>query len=342
MSPDAGTITTGTPSPALPPRPDADGRSNRAVWLRRIQGQGLVLVLLVLVVFFTSQSQYFLTSQNFFSIGSAASALGIMAVAQTFLIISGGFDLSVGSVVALTGVVIGVLFQNGTGMDIWLSALVGLSMGLLVGIVNGVIVVGLKINALITTLGTMSIFSGLAYLLTAGKTLIITSSSFQFLGSGYIGPVPVSMIVFAVVAVAGIFVARFTGLGRAIFAIGGNPEAARLSGIEVRKVQFGLYVTSGLMAGLAGVLITAQLGASSPQVGSTYTLSVVTAVILGGTSLAGGRGSVVGTVLAVVILTVLQNGFALLQLSSFVQTMALGIVLILAVLLDETVRRLDR
>lgn len=214
-------------------------------------------------------------------------------------------------------------------------------MGLLVGIVNGTVVVALRINALITTLGTLSIFSGLAYLLTAGKTLIITSPPFQFLGSGYIGPVPVSMMVSGVVAGVGVFVARYTGLGRSVFAIGGNPEAARLSGIPVRKVQFGLFVVSGLLAGLAGVLITSQLGASSPQVGETYTLSVVTAVILGGTSLAGGRGSVVGTVL-VVILTVLQNGFALLQFSSYVQTMSLGIVLILAVLLDETVRRLDR
>jgi len=333
---------TTAPEVAPATKPGGDAPSNRAVWLRRIQGQGLLLVLLILVVFFTSQSKYFLTPQNFFSIGSVASALGIMAVAQTFLIISGGFDLSVGSVVALTGVVIGVLFQNGTGVDIWLSALIGLSMGLLVGVVNGVVVVGLKINALITTLGTLSIFSGLAYLITAGKTLIITSPPFQFLGSGYIGPVPVSLIIFGIVAGVGIFVARYTGSGRAIFAIGGNPEAARLSGIEVRKVQFGLYVVSGLMAGLAGVLITSQLGASSPQVGETYTLSVVTAVILGGTSLAGGRGSVVGTVLAVIILTVLQNGFALLQFSSYVQTMALGIVLILAVLLDETVRRLDR
>ncbi len=320
----------------------AGGGTTKAVWLRRIQGQGLLLVLLILIVFFTTQSKYFLTTQNFFSIGSVASALGIMAVAQTFLIISGGFDLSVGSVVALTGVVIGVLFQNGAGMDIWLSALVGLSMGLLVGIVNGTVVVALRINALITTLGTLSIFSGMAYLLTAGKTLIITSPPFQFLGSGYIGPVPVSMIIFGIVAGVGIFVARYTALGRSVFAIGGNPEAARLSGIPVKKVQFGLFVASGLMAGLAGVLITSQLGASSPQVGETYTLSVVTAVILGGTSLAGGRGSVVGTVLAVVILTVLQNGFALLQFSSYVQTMALGIVLILAVLLDETVRRLDR
>lgn len=318
------------------------GGTRQAVWLRRIQGQGLLLVLLILVVFFTTQSRYFLTSQNFFSIGSVASALGIMAVAQTFLIISGGFDLSVGSVVALTGVVIGVLFQNGAGLDIWLSALVGLSMGLLVGIVNGAVVVALRINALITTLGTLSIFSGLAYLLTAGKTLIITSPPFQFLGSGYIGPVPVSMIIFGIVAGVGIFVARYTALGRAVFAIGGNAEAARLSGIPVRRIQFGLFVVSGLLAGLAGVLITSQLGASSPQVGETYTLSVVTAVILGGTSLAGGRGSVVGTVLAVVILTVLQNGFALLQFSSYVQTLSLGIVLILAVLLDETVRRLDR
>ncbi len=330
------------PGPTPTERPAPSARANRAMWLRRLQGQGLVLVLLILVVFFTSQSRFFLTPQNFFSIGSVASALGIMAVAQTFLIISGGFDLSVGSVVALTGVVIGVLFQNGAGMDIWLSVLVALLMGLLVGVVNGVVVVGLRINALITTLGTLSIFSGLAFLITAGKTLIITSPPFQFLGSGYVGPVPVSLIVFAIVAGIGVFVARYTGLGRAIFAIGGNPEAARLSGIEVRRVQFGLFVASGLLAGLAGVLVTAQLGAASPQVGDTYTLSVVTAVILGGTSLAGGRGSVVGTILAVIILTVLQNGFALLQLSSYVQTMALGIVLILAVLLDETVRRLDR
>jgi len=330
------------PDQTPPSRSGKDQHANRASWLRRIQGQGLVLVLLILVVFFTTQSPYFLTSQNFFSIGSVGSALGIMAIAQTFLIISGGFDLSVGSVVALTGVTIGVLYQNGAGIDIWLCALVGLSMGLLVGIVNGVIVVGLKINALITTLGTLSIFSGLAYLLTAGKTLIITSAPFQFLGSGYIGPVPVSMIIFGIVAGIGMFIARYTGLGRSIFAIGGNPEAARLSGIEVPKVQFGLYIASGLSAGLAGLLITAQLGASSPQVGANYTLSVVTAVILGGTSLAGGRGSIVGTVLAVTILTVLSNGFALLQFSSYVQTMALGIVLILAVLLDETVRRLDR
>lgn len=326
---------------ALTQRPVAAG-ANKAIWLRRLQGQGLLLVLLILVVFFTTQSRFFLTPQNFFSIGSVASALGIMAVAQTFLIIAGGFDLSVGSVVALTGVVIGVLFQNGSGLDIWLSAAIGLSMGLLVGIVNGTVVVALRINALITTLGTLSIFSGLAYLLTAGKTLIITSPPFQFLGSGYIGPVPVSMIVFGIVAGIGIFVARYTGLGRSVYAIGGNAEAARLSGIPVRRIQFGLFVVSGLLAGLAGVLITAQLGASSPQVGETYTLAVVTAVILGGTSLAGGRGSVVGTVLAVVILTVLQNGFALLQFSSYVQTMSLGIVLILAVLLDETVRRLDR
>ncbi len=322
--------------------PSRAPRSDRVIWLRRIQGQGLVLVLVVLVVFFTTQSRYFLTPQNFFSIGSVASALGIMAVAQTFLVIAGGFDLSVGSVVALTGVVIGVLFQNGAGLDIWLCALAGLAVGLIVGMVNGTIVVVLRINALITTLGTLSIFSGLAYLLTAGKTLIITSPSFQVLGSGYVGPVPVSMIIFGVIAAIGIIVARYSGIGRSVYAIGGNPEAARLSGIAVRRIQFGLFVVTGLLAGLAGLLVTSQLGASSPQVGETYTLAVITAVILGGTSLAGGRGSVGGTVLAVIILTVLQNGFALLQFSSFVQTMALGIVLILAVLLDETVRRLDR
>lgn len=336
MSPSEAALSGGVrPAPA-------GGPGRREMLLRRVQGQGLLLVLLVLIVFFASQSRYFLTPQNFFSIGSAASALGIMAVAQTFLIIAGGFDLSVGSVVAVTGVVIGLLYQNGEGTDIWLAALAGMSMGLLVGVVNGAIAVGLRINALITTLGTLSIFSGLAFLLTGGRTLIITHPHFQFLGSGYLGAVPVSLIIFVTVAAVGVFVARFTPLGRAIYAIGGNPEAARLSGIGVRRVQFGLYAASGALAGLAGLIIAAQLGASSPQVGQTFLLSVVTAVILGGTSLAGGRGSVFGTVVAVIILTVLQNGFALLQLSSYFQTMSLGIVLILAVLLDETVRRLDR
>jgi len=301
-----------------------------------LQRQGLLVILAALIFFMWWSSPFFMSTSNLLAVGSQVGALGIMAMAQTALIISGGFDVSVGSALAMSGVTMGILY--GHGWNIWVAAIAAVIVGALIGAINGLIVVRLNVNALITTLGTLSIFSGLAYVVTSGQTLTVDSASFSFLGTGQIAGLPFPFVLFVIVFGLALFIERYTRAGRTYYAIGGSLEAARLAGLRVKLVSFLLYVVSGLSAGIAGVLITAQLAASSPQVGANYNLSVVTAVILGGASLAGGRGSALGTLLAVLILGVLQNGFALLQLSAFVQTMALGIALIIAVLLDQTAR----
>lgn len=300
-------------------------------------GQGLFVILALLVVYFSLASKYFMTTDNVFLIGSTASALGLMAVFQTYLIVSGGVDLSVGATLALTGVVIGLEFEN--GMNVWVAAFLAALIGIGVGLVNGLLAVKAKINSLIVSLGTLSFVTGLAVQLSNSRTLIVADTSFDFVGSGRVFGVPFPLIMFGLVAGAALYVERRTVAGRAIYAIGGNAQAAKLSGIKVERTQIVLYTLSGLSAGVAGVMVCSQLNAGSPQVGANFLLSVVTAVVLGGTSLAGGTGSVLGTVVAVFVLQVLQNGFALIGYPSSVQTMALGVVLILAVLLDQVTRK---
>jgi ribose transport system permease protein len=302
------------------------------------QGQGLLVMLAVIIIYFAVNSPYFLTGGNALTIGASAAPLGIMAITQTFLIISGGIDVSVGSVVALSGVILGILITS--GWSFWSAAAVAVLAGAAVGAINAVLVVALKINPFIATLGTMSLFSGIAFTLTSGETRVVNDPVLVFLGLDRILGLPAPFFIFLVCFIAALVVERLTSWGRTIYAIGGNTEAARLSGLRVRGTQTVLYVLSGASAGLAGVLVTAQLASASPQVGANYLLSVVTAVILGGASLSGGRGTLIGTLIAVIILGVLANGFALLGWSTNAQTIALGLALILAVLLDQTTRKL--
>jgi ribose transport system permease protein len=305
-----------------------------------LRNQALLGVLIVLIAFFTWRSPFFLTFDNLLGVGSIVSILGIMAITQTFLVISGGIDISIGAAAAFTGVVLGRLYQ--AGYNVWLAALAALVVGLLIGLLNGTISVKLGVDPLVVTLGTYSIFTGGAFIVANTTTLIISDDAFSFIGAGKVGPIPFSLILFLLVFAVGLVVERLTVFGRSIYAIGGNLEAARLSGVRVDRTRIILFALSGLSAGLAGVLLTAQLSASSANVGSAYLLSVVTAVILGGASLKGGRGTLVGTLIAVAILGLLQNGFALLEVSSFAQTMVLGALLIAAVILDQSVRRSSR
>lgn len=320
-------------------RGSADRKAQRRTRLALIvQGQGLIFMALLIGIYFTASSEYFLTAGNFLSIGSASAALGVMAVAQTYLIVSGGMDLSVGSVVALSNTVTAMLISG--GMNFWMAALVALAIGAGVGFVNAILVVKLRINPFIATLGTLSAFQGLAFALTDGSTRVVVNSTLSDIAiKRYMG-LPVPLIIFIVIFLIALFVERFIAWGKTVHAIGGNAEAARLAGIKVRGTQTLLFVLSGVSGGIAGILITAQLSSGSPQVGSTFLLSVITAVILGGASLSGGRGTVVGTLVAVGILGMLNNGFALLGWSSAAQQIALGIALIFAVLLDVTTRRL--
>jgi ribose transport system permease protein len=256
------------------------------------------------------------------------------------LIISGEIDISIGSVMALTSVVIGSLVGN--GVNVWVAVVISLFLAAGIGAVNGALTVFLKINSLVVTLGMYSIVLGVAYVLSDSTTVIIDGSGFDWLGSSYVWRIPVPVFFFLAVWIIGQFVLRTTALGRHIYAVGDNAESAVRAGVRADGLRVGLFVAMALSAALAGIIVTSQLSSAAPQIGDPYLLSVVTAVILGGASLAGGRGTLRGTLISIAILGVLQNGFALLQYSVYTQYIVQGGLLIFAVLTDQLVRRAER
>ncbi|HKZ91144.1 MAG TPA: ABC transporter permease [Candidatus Limnocylindrales bacterium] len=304
------------------------------------QGVGLLLLYVGMVVFFAWASPFFLTVNNFLNIGTNIAYIGIMAVAMTMVIVSGGFDLSVGAVVALSAVTIAKIHD--LDIDIWIAVAAAFAIGPVVGLVNGLIVTKVGINPLITTLGTLSIVRGAAYVLTGGLTGTILDASFAVIGRGSVMGIPVPMILLAVIFVAVHVVMTATPFGRNLYAIGGNAEASRLAGVNVDRHRIAVYVLSGASASIAGIVLASQLGAGAPQSAQGVELSVIAAVILGGTSLSGGRGTVWGTLLGVIIMGTLNNGLALMRVSSFYQEIARGVVLLLAVGLDQLASRRRR
>ncbi len=289
-------------------------------------------------IYFALASPYFLTTSNQLIIGANASWVGIMALTQTAAIVSGGFDLSVGALMALTGSMVAEFV--GFGFNIWVAALLAIVVtGSAAGLVNGVLIARFGINPLIATLGTLSVMQGLAFSLSQGLAVVLPDQGFGVIGRGYMGPIPVSLVIFAVCVVIAVYVFRRTTFGRYLYAIGGNRQAAELAGIPVRRVQMAVYLISGVSAAIAGVIVASLIGAAAPQTGLTSNLTVITAVILGGTSLAGGRGGPLGSVLGVLILATLSNGLALMTVSSYLQLVAQGLALIIAVGLDILSRR---
>lgn len=312
--------------------------SKTSIW-RTLLGQswanvGVLLVLFIgLVVTFSILSSAFLSVNNLLNIGNNMAYIGLMAAAQTLLIIAGGLDLSVAAIAGLSGVIISLLYAG--GMNIWLAALVTLLIGAGIGLVNGFFVTRIRINALIATLGMLSIAEGIALVLTGGLTKPFNPAGFRILGQGRIFEVPIPVILMAVTFVVLFWVLSRTRFGRYIYATGGNPDASRLAGVPTNSIQMRLFVLSALSGVIAGFVLAATLGASAPTAASDSILTVIAAVILGGTSLYGGRGSIWGTLLAVMILGTLNNGLVLLNVSSFWQSVTQGAVLLLAVGLDQ-------
>jgi ribose transport system permease protein len=331
------TQQTDTPEGAAP-APDTP-KGARFQWGEAV---GLLIFYVLLVVALSLLSPYFLSINNFTNILISVSSIGIMAGATTMVIVSGGLDLSIGSVVGLTGVAVAQLSNT---MPIVPAALLALGIGTLVGVINGVAVTKVRINPLIATLATLSIARGFAFVFAGGLTQTINSPGFAFLGQGRIGNVPLGalgtlQIPFQVLVMLALFVLaawvmRSTVFGRSVYAIGGNEQAARLAGLPVRRMQMWLYVLSGLSAALAGIFLASQLGAGAPQAATGIELSVIAAVILGGTSLTGGKGTIWGAFLGVLILGTLNNGLTLLQVNSYYQEVARGTVLLFAVGLDQ-------
>jgi ribose transport system permease protein len=309
--------------------------------LRLNSGLSLLSIFGVMCLLFAWLTPHFLSPQNFVNIGQTLAVVGIVAIGETILLIAGGVDISVGSVAALSGVVTSLLWDNGL-FPIWGCVAVGLLSGAAVGCLNGFVVTKLKINALITTLGMFSIIRGLAFVLTGGQMNQLNNEQFQFLGRGEIGSIPFSLILMLALYAIFIMILRFTVFGRDLYAIGSNPVASRLAGIPVSRYQLIVFTLCGFLAALGGLVLASQLAAGTPQAATGLEFTVIAAVILGGTSLAGGKGALIGTLIGVFILRTLDNGLVLTNVSSYYQDVARGAVLLLAVGFDQLRLRLGR
>ena len=293
----------------------------------------LSIFYIVIVVALSLMSPWFFSFNNAMNIGINMSYIGLMAAAGTPLIIAGGLDLSVAAVAGLTGVLITIFF--GWIDNVWLAVMFSIFVGAFIGAFNGFLATVLKFNPLIATLGTMSIVTGFSLVLTGGLTKSMMLPEFNYIGVGRIFNVPIPLIIMLVVMFLLWILMSKTKFGRFLYASGNNPDASLLLGVPVVKVQFYLYVLSGLSGALAGVLLTAMLGAAAPNAAGSHLLTIIAAIILGGTSLYGGIGSVWGTLFAVLILGTINNGLTLMNVSSSWQEVAKGTVLILAVGLDQ-------
>ncbi len=299
----------------------------------------LVVFLLVEGVFFSLKSPYFLNWDNWLNILTAVAVTGIIAAPATLLLIAGQFDLSVGSGTAFCGVIMAYTVGS-LGWSEPLGVVVVVLAGIGIGLVNGFFVNVVGVNALITTLGTLAVLRGLGKVISNGQTLILNG----FGGIGTSRPflnIPTPVLILAAIVALFWFVMRYTVYGRSMYAIGANPVAARLTGIRSKRLIFGGFVLSGLCVALSGLILVSQLGASSPIAATGLELSVVTAVILGGASLAGGRGTIIGTALGLLIIGVLNNGLILLNVDPFWQEVAQGTLLIAAVSFDQLRIRLS-
>jgi ribose/xylose/arabinose/galactoside ABC-type transport system permease subunit len=307
--------------------------------LIRALGQKMFINLVALTLLVTTlilAQDRFLTLVNVTNVLRQTSGVIIVGVAVTLLMMAGCLDLSVGGVIALTGVIAAFLAK---AMPLPLAFVLATGVGTLVGIVNGILYVRIGINAFIATLGTMYICQGAANLLTGGTAVIQLPEGYSYIGTGYWLLIPIAVWLALVFVLIFSILERHTLVGKYAVAVGDNKQAAFLSGIPVGRVQMLLYALSGTMAGVQGVLLSSRLGVGLPTVGIGFEFQVIVATILGGTSLMGGEGSVVGMLVGAVIVGVLNNGLNLLGVQSFWQTVVLGVVLVLAVSLDMALRK---
>ncbi len=298
---------------------------------------GPVLALLVLVVAVSVMNMSFLAPSNLLNLLRQVSINALIAFGMTFVILTGGIDLSVGSILALSGAISAYMIQAGVSPAI--SIAIGMLSGALFGLINGILVAYGKAAPFIATLATMTIFRGGTYVFTNGNpitgTKINESFLFQFMGRGYLFGIPFPIIIMLIAFGILYVVLHKTTFGRKTYALGGNEEAAYVAGVNTKKVTMIIYTLSGLMASVAGVILTSRLSSAQPDAGTSYEMDAIAAVVLGGTSLAGGKGRIFGTLIGALIIGTLNNGMNLLGISSFYQQIVKGIVIIVAVLLDR-------
>ena len=313
------------------------------------------IALVVLTIIFAVVSPEFLTAGNLSILVKHVAINAILAIGMTFVILSGGIDLSVGAIVGLCGIVAGALLSQGLVLErfgivvyphTWLVVAVALAVGMMVGAVNGLLVARLRVAPFIATLGALYVARGAAMLTSGGATFPnlagspdLGNTGFPLLGTANPLGVPLAVWLMAVLALAALFTAGYTPFGRQVYAVGGNERAALLAGVRVARVKLFVYVISGFCSALVGLVIAAQLGAAHPATGGTFELNAIAAVVLGGTSLMGGRGTIAGTLIGAFVIGVLADGLVLLGVSEFWQMVVKGLVIVLAVVLDQFQRR---
>lgn len=308
--------------------------------LRRIKFSREVVLLGVLIVLMIAMS---LLSPLFFTVGNLLNTsrffveVGLMALGMTLIIITGGIDLSVGSNLALVSVAVG--FSYAAGLPLPLAIVFGLVVGLAAGLFNGLFITLLDLHPLVVTLGTFALFQGLAYGLTKAEAISDFPGWFAYFGQAYFGPVPLQLFVFILAVVVVWLILSRTSFGRYVYAIGNNEEAARFSGVPVRKVKLALYTGIGLLVAMASVIYTSRVYTARGDSGLGLELDVISAVVLGGASIYGGSGTIGGTVLGVLIIATLRNGLVLAGVPSTWQVFVLGVLLLVAVFLNEFFRR---
>ncbi len=294
--------------------------------------QRIALILIVIVLIITVATSDFWTLRNQQNLGVALAIDGIMVVGMTVVMVGAGLDLSVGSVMALAGV-LSVSLQEPLGLSVAIAA--AISMGALAGIFNGLLVTKVGINPFIATLGTMIAVRGMAMTYTDGRPMANTNLAFVELGRGKIGIFPIPLLVFLVALIIGYLFLTHTQTGREVYALGGNEDAARASGIRTNRIKFISYLISGLTAGISGVILASRLSTGSPIIGEDTPLSVITAVLLGGTSLTGGVGTIGGSLLGLLTVGSLSNGLSLLNVPAYYQRVAKGLLLIIVIIIDS-------
>ncbi|MDO5641708.1 MAG: ABC transporter permease [Paracoccus sp. (in: a-proteobacteria)] len=315
---------------------------------RIAQHYGIFIALLLVCLTLAIVSDNFLTTRNILNVLRQTSINGILAIGMTFVILTRGIDLSVGSLVALVGVVAASYATTspagmiaGAPYPAIVAIAVGLAVGMGCGAVSGLIVARFQVPAFVVTLGMLSAARGLTLLYSGGRPIPALSDGFRWIGTGSIWGVPVPIFLFLGTFAVAHFVLTQTRFGRHIYAVGGNPHAAKVSGLPVARIRFSVYVISGALAGLAGMVLAARTGSALPQAGVAYELDAIAAVVIGGTSFAGGVGRVSGTLIGALLIGVMNNGLDLMGVESYYQQVIKGVLIVAAVMLDRSRNRQD-
>lgn len=310
-----------------------------------------LIFLLLLVIIFGSLNERFFLPLNLWNVMRQVSITGLIAIGMTFVILTAGIDLSVGSLLALAGLICADIYKGGTfflaltGIDVSFlqgsvlaAALIAMLIGVLGGLLQGLAITRLAVPPFVVTLGGLSVFRGAALYFSNGGPISGFDPNFNYWGQGRVGDIPIPVIIFLGFALLAFIVLRYTQYGRHVYAVGGNREAARLSGLNVNLILLSVYVIVGFFAGLGGFVLAARLNSAEAVAGMGYELTVIAAVVIGGTSLFGGQGGVQGTVIGAVLVGVLTNGLVLMNVSSYIQQIIIGVIIVLAVAFDQFVK----